>query len=70
MAKIYGRAKNWQKVAYLRRNPSPSVNGKRLHELYGKMLKFLESPELLFQRGAMVLKFGKNFIFSREIANF
>ena len=26
------------------------------------MLKFLGSPELLSQRGAVVLKFGKNFI--------
>ena len=34
------------------------------------MLKFLGSPELLFQRGAIVLKFGKNFIFRSEIANF
>ena len=33
-------------------------------------LTFLGSPELLFQRGAMVLKFGKNFIFRSEIANF
>ena len=26
----YGRAKNWQKVAYLRRNPSPSVKWKTI----------------------------------------
>ena len=25
-----GRAKNWQKVAYLRRNPSPSVKWKTI----------------------------------------
>ena len=34
------------------------------------MLKFLVSPELLFERGAVVLKFGKNFIFRSEIVNF
>ena len=34
------------------------------------MLKFLESPELLLQRGAVVLKFGKNFVFRSEIASF
>ena len=34
------------------------------------MLKFLGSPELLFQRGAMMLKFGKNLIFRSETANF
>ena len=34
------------------------------------MLKFLGSPELLLQRGAVVLKIGKNFIFRSEIANF
>ena len=34
------------------------------------MLKFLGSPELLFQRGAVVLKIGENFIFRNEIANF
>ena len=38
-----------------------------MHEWYGKMLKFLGSPELLFQRGAMVLKFGKNFIFEVKL---
>ena len=27
---VYGRAKNWQKVAYLRRNPSPSVKWKTI----------------------------------------
>ena len=27
---ISGRAKNWQKVAYLRRNPSPSVKWKMI----------------------------------------
>ena len=41
-----------------------------MHEWYGKMLKFLGSPELLFQRGAVVWKFCKNFIFRSEIANF
>ena len=34
------------------------------------MLEFLGSPELLFQRGAVVLKIGENFIFRNEIANF
>ena len=34
------------------------------------MLKFLRSPELLFQRGAVVLKFGKNFVFRSENASF
>ena len=27
---VYGRAKNWQKVAYLKRNPSPSVKWKTI----------------------------------------
>ena len=31
------------------------------------MLKFLGSPELLFQRGAVVLKIGENFNFRNEI---
>ena len=30
MLKTIGRAKNWQKVAYLRRNPSPSVKWKTI----------------------------------------
>ena len=34
------------------------------------MLKFLGSPELLFQRGAVVLKVGKNFTLRSKIANF
>ena len=34
------------------------------------MMKFLGLPELLFRRGAVVLKFGRNFFFRSEIANF
>ena len=34
------------------------------------ILKVHGSQDLLFQRGAVVLKFGKNFIFRSEIANF
>ena len=34
------------------------------------MLKFIGSPELLFQSGAVVLKIDENFIVRNKIANF
>ena len=47
--------------------PLHQYNRKQWH---GKMLKFIGSLELFFQRGAVALKFGKHFLFKSEIANF
>ena len=35
--------------------PISKIKKKRLHDLYGKILKALGSPDLLFQRGSVML---------------
>ena len=59
----------WQKNRLVKAEPLPLSEKwkKRLHECYDK---FHGSLDLLFQRGAVVFKFGKNFIFRSKIANF
>ena len=62
------RAKTGKRVANLRRNPSPSVKWKMIARIIWQDVEVSWIAGIIFQRGAMVLKFGKNFIFRIEIA--
>ena len=67
---VCGRAKNWQKVAYLRRNPSPSVKWKTIVWMILQDVEVSWITGITFAKRGNGVKIGQNFIFRSEIANF